>query len=321
MADDPSMVRRLNSYAISLEANDPMAVYLTILSQKNYAIASADHARVADLTIALENALVHLFTSLYSRRFNTLGEFERRILKNAKNAIARPEGLTPADRFNRDLTEFALDLSPENYCRSYWQALELRTVTGLKPLPLSAERLRFIASRTLPPLPPLRPGCSLCFRPAYMRCSACQDTPTKPDTLYCDVKCQSTHYPTHINKCKALQKLRTLHRGVDLISELFKIWNDNCYMLDILSVGELNGILYVMVGDHRLYVEGWALPVLGIPNNVRPEFKDVLGAVHKNPCYFYAIMDDIIKALLPGMPSHSSQRQHLTIPSSLRNRP
>ncbi|KAH7386505.1 hypothetical protein BKA64DRAFT_145002 [Cadophora sp. MPI-SDFR-AT-0126] len=67
-------------------------------------------------------------------------------------------------------------------------------------------------------------GFCFCGTPCDGRCAGCCDTPGQQDTYYCSPTCQGTDRPSHVQICKAVNTLRTLHRAAESLQEIYYMY-------------------------------------------------------------------------------------------------
>ncbi|PVH78503.1 hypothetical protein DL98DRAFT_590246 [Cadophora sp. DSE1049] len=79
-------------------------------------------------------------------------------------------------------------------------------------------------------------GFCLCGKPCDGLCAGCCDTPGQQDTYYCSSQCQDADRPSHVQMCKAVNTLRTLHRATESVQDIYYMYRAKMFDRLVTSI-------------------------------------------------------------------------------------
>ncbi|KAH6715766.1 hypothetical protein BKA61DRAFT_333305 [Leptodontidium sp. MPI-SDFR-AT-0119] len=97
-------------------------------------------------------------------------------------------------------------------------------------------------------------GFCFCGNPSEGRCSGCDDTPGHRNTYYCSKECQATDQPRHVQMCKSLNTLRTLHRASISLQEIFYMYRAKLFDRPVAKIDktEAEGYIRLVICEGRV---------------------------------------------------------------------
>lgn len=91
--------------------------------------------------------------------------------------------------------------------------------------------------------------CAHCGNYAALKCSGCQDIPKEENasghvTLYCNIDCQKSDWPSHRRNCKHLQAKKLLYRAGDMLQKAWIAYREGSYDSNVIEVDKIGEALF-----------------------------------------------------------------------------
>ena len=96
--------------------------------------------------------------------------------------------------------------------------------------------------------------CAHCGNYAALQCSGCKDIQREENapqhvTLYCNIDCQKSDWPSHRKICKHLQAKKLLYRAGDMLQKAWLAYREGSYNCNVIKVDKIGEALFVYHGN------------------------------------------------------------------------
>lgn len=144
--------------------------------------------------------------------------------------------------------------------------------------------------------------CAHCGNYAALKCSGCKDIPREENasghvTLYCNIDCQKSDWPSHRRICKHLQAKKLLYRAGDMLQKAWLAYREGSYDSNVIKVDKIGEALFVYHRNKDV-PRGTQFP---FPNHLMDHPRDKQAVLCYCMCFeSLAYMYNVIKDMLQG---------------------
>lgn len=174
---------------------------------------------------------------------------------------------------------------------------EYREILGASPTPDNSAIQSFT-----PGIASVSSECAHCGNYAALKCSGCKDIPREENdsghiTLYCNIDCQKSDWPSHRRICKHLQAKKLLYRAGDMLQKAWLAYREGSYDRNVIKVDKIGEALFVYHGNEDV-PDGTQFP---FPNHLMDDPRDKQAVLCHLTCFeSLAYMYNVTKDMLQG---------------------
>jgi hypothetical protein len=157
--------------------------------------------------------------------------------------------------------------------------------------------------KSKPEVAPKPTKCAGCGKKASTKCSGCENSPEyqpgdSHDVFYCSKDCQKKHWPTHKDRCKAMQQRKKLLRCAQLLKEAFLAFRDVLFDLHLTGITLRKGTVYLNQNPLLSFDRSKRFP---FPDHLTSNVEHKEAALTRNQCTTaMALLGPLTRKLLKG---------------------